>query len=316
MKWPITIIIDDGENISAIAPMVISASRLTDIPNYYVKWFMNALNRGWCMWQNPHNKTYRYVSFENTKAIVFWTKNPKPILQYLPEIDKFGYKYYFQYTLNDYGRVIEPMLTPKDADLGERILTFKRLSDMIGPEKVIWRYDPIILGDFLDVNKTLRRIRNIAEEIAPYTEKLIFSFIDTYKHVQKGLDSCGIGLRAPTEKEMHQLAEGIAEIRDASSSKFKIATCAETIDFDRLGIEHGKCIDPELISRICGDDNSLKEILPINDSGQRKACGCMPSKDIGAYNTCLNFCRYCYATKTPTAALIKLLINVQDRTYL
>ena len=134
MNDKIEIIRDNGERVSAIAPVIISASRSTDIPAFFARWFINRLAKGYCVWYNPFNQQPMYISFKNTKVVVFWTKNPDPIIQYLPELDARGIKYYFQYTLNDYeAEGFEPNVRP----LEERIETFKKLSQLVGKEKVI-----------------------------------------------------------------------------------------------------------------------------------------------------------------------------------
>ena len=134
----INIITDIGDNVEATAPIIISASRSTDIPAFYAKWFFNRLAKGYCVWYNPFNKKPMYISFKNVKAIVFWTKNPKPILPYLKELDERGIHYYFQVTLNDY---VKEGFEPNVPSVEQRVETFKQLSEMIGKEKVIWRFD-------------------------------------------------------------------------------------------------------------------------------------------------------------------------------
>ena len=151
----ITIKTDSCESVEAVAPIIISASRSTDIPAFYAKWFLNRLEKGYCVWYNPFNRQKMYISFKRCKVVVFWTKNPKPIIPYLSELDKRGIHYYFQITLNDYEREgFEPNVPP----LKERIETFKQLSKLIGKEKVIWRFDPLILTSELTSRKLLNRI--------------------------------------------------------------------------------------------------------------------------------------------------------------
>lgn len=131
---------DAGLFVDAQAPVIISASRATDIPAFYAKWFINRLKAGYVIWHNPFNQQPMYVSFKNCKVIVFWTKNPKPLIPLLHKIDQAGLHYYFQFTLNDYMKErLEPNVPPLDA----RIKMFKELSNPIGKEKVIWRFDPI-----------------------------------------------------------------------------------------------------------------------------------------------------------------------------
>lgn len=181
-----TIRIDSGERVEAQAPVILSASRSTDIPAFYSKWFFNRLAKGYCSWHNPFNHQKIYISFKNCKVIVFWTKNPKPILPYLHILDEMGIHYYFQITLNDYvNEGFEPNVPPID----ERIDTFKLLSERIGREKVIWRFDPLIMTTSIGPQELLSKIWNIGNQIKGYTNKLVFSFIDvkTYRKVQKNL---------------------------------------------------------------------------------------------------------------------------------
>ena len=312
--------------VSPLAPLVISVSRATDIPAFHAEWFMNRLNAGYCVWENPFNtKQRQYVSFEKCRAFVFWSKNPVALIPYLPKVIERGYQFYFQYTLNDYDKLgLEPNLP----SLEKRIALFKWLSDKIGRHRVIWRFDPIILGGGLTVENTLDRLYVIGREIAPYTEKLVFSFVDWYKKTERELGKIDSSLRSPTQEEMFNIAKGIVEVERALPNRLKLATCAETLDLDALGIEHNKCIDPELLLRLCPDCDDFRKAagksprsvsqgslldIPIKiqakgakDSGQRKPCGCAPSKDIGTYNTCMHFCAYCYANQSQKAVLSKM----------
>ena len=139
-------------DVVGIAPIIISASRATDIPAFYPEWFMHRLKEGYVKWINRFNGQSKYVSFEKTRAIVFWTKNPEPFMRYLPELDDTGIHYYFTFTLNDYEA---EKLEPNVPELKKRIDTFRRLSEKIGKEMVVWRFDPLIL------TKRLRDYRKI-----------------------------------------------------------------------------------------------------------------------------------------------------------
>lgn len=327
MKWPETSIDTPQGPQTAIAPLVISASRATDIPAFHAEWFMKRLRAGYCLWANPFNaRQQQYVSFERSRVFVFWSKNPAALLPHLPEITERNYQFYFQYTLNDYEKTgLEPGLP----QMRQRLDLFKRLSDQIGKHRVIWRFDPIILGDALTQENTLDRLYAIGREIAPYTEKLVFSFVDWYAKTKRELGKLNAGLRAPSEEEMQQLARGIVQVERALPSRLRLATCAESIDLQSLGIEHNKCIDPELLLRLCPDCAAFRKacggsargreqgsLVPLKapsaqtvsakDSGQRKPCGCAPSKDIGTYNTCMHFCAYCYANQSRNAVLSRM----------
>ena len=124
-------------------PFIISASRATDIPAFHGTWFMERLRAGFCRRRNPFNRAQEsFISFEKTRLFVFWSKNPAPFLKYLPEIESTGRQFYFQYTLNDYE---EEGLEPNLPVLRRRLDGFRRLADMVGPQRVIWRFYPIIL---------------------------------------------------------------------------------------------------------------------------------------------------------------------------
>ena len=198
-------IMDGMDNI--LKPVIVSASRETDLPRFYADWFLSRLGIGWCGWKNPFNGMLYKISFADMRMIVFWTKNPKPMLERLDEVEALGFKnYYFQFTLNDYdAERLEPNVPP----VAERIDTFKRLANKIGKERVIWRFDPLLLSDKISVDLLLKRIDNIGQQLKEYTEKLVFSFVDiaSYKKVQKNL--AGYGVREFSADEQVQFARGL-----------------------------------------------------------------------------------------------------------
>lgn len=321
-----------GNIVEASAPVIISASRSTDIPAFFAKWFINRLEEGYCVWYNPFNQQPMYISFRDTKVVVFWTKNPAPIIPYLPELDKRGIHYYFQVTLNDYEK---EHLEPNVPLLQKRIDTFKQLSSLIGHERVIWRFDPLIITSSSPPRELLTRIWNVGNQLMGYTDKLVFSFADvrTYRKVQNNLikDTTyftrdTIEMAEPTEEQRSEIVEGLSKIRDAWHQKgwnIKLATCAEQFDYEQYDIEHNRCIDGELMEQLWSDDKELVYFLHtgelpvpdlfgtmpaiplthknLKDKGQRKVCGCMISKDIGMYNTCHHLCTYCYANTSREA---------------
>ena len=325
---------DDSKQVEATAPVIISASRSTDIPAFYAKWFFNRLAKGYCAWYNPFNQQKMYISFERCRVIVFWTKNPAPIIPYLPELDKRGIHYYFQVTLNDY---VKEGFEPNVPSVEERVETFKKLSSLVGNEKVIWRFDPLIITPNIGPRELLTRIWHVGKKLKGYTDKLVFSFIDVraYRKVQNNLvketmffTKEDVENAEANHAQRIEIVEGLKKIREAWHKEnwdVKMATCAEDIDLEAYGIEHNRCIDGELMKRIFADDKELVyylhtlkwpekdmfgEIPPIpnktknvKDAGQRKICGCMVSKDIGMYNTCRHFCVYCYANTSKEAVL-------------
>ena len=291
---------EQGVDVEAIAPVIVSASRATDIPAFYADWFFNRLDKGYASWRNPFNGKDSYVSFANTRFVVFWSKNPKPLIPYLPILQEKGIGFYIQFTLNDYDA---EQLEPGVPRLAERIDTFKRIVDEYGVGSVVWRFDPLILTEKISPELLLHRISAIAEPLNGYLEKLVFSFADIagYRSVARNLRAAGINYREWDTETMSAFARQLAELR----LPFRLATCAEAIDLEEFGIEHNRCIDAELMARRSPDDVELKSFLQRAkpDSGQRKLCGCILSKDIGAYNTCPHLCRYCYANYSPQTVM-------------
>jgi DNA repair photolyase len=259
-------------------------------------------------WVNPFNGRPHYLSFAKTRAVVFWTKNPRPLLPYLPELDRRGVGYYFQFTLNDYeSEGLEPGMPP----LSERIATFQELSQTLGKARVVWRADPLLLADGLDVDRLLERVARVGERTYSFTEKLVIAFadIERYAKVQRRLRAFGRGCRELSPDEMCAFAEKL--VFAAKSWGLSIATCAEAIDLEDLGIEKNRCIDDRLLARLFPEDTELLRFLgpeetrtQLKDKGQRKECRCIVSKDIGAYDTCPHLCRYCYANSSERAVQV------------
>jgi len=309
-----------GEKQLATAPVIISASRATDIPAFYADLFIHRLNEGHLKWKNPFNNTQSYVSFKNTRLIVFWSKNPKPMIKFLPEIDKMGINYYFQYTLNDYDNQNYESNVPP---LKTRIETFKQLAQLIGKQKVIWRFDPLLLTDKISVLDLLQKIKNIGDQLQNYTNKLVISFADikNYSKVIKNLTKENINYIDWTDELMLEFATELQKLN--KTWNFEIGTCAEKIALQPFGIVHNKCIDDDLMIKLFETDKKLMDFLDykpkqnsifatnniennkttnLKDKGQREFCGCIMSKDIGSYNTCPHGCVYCYANSSKEIA--------------
>lgn len=264
--------------------MILSVSRRTDIPNYYAEWFLNRIKEGYLYVRNPmnaHQVSKIILSPEVVDCIVFWTKNPQPMLSRLDELN--AYQYYFQFTLTGFGNDIECNVPHKKKCM---IPIFQELSRKIGQEKVIWRYDPIIFTDKYTPEYHLKAFEQIAKELHGYTSKCVISFVDLYAKNQKSMKA--LNSFSLSEKDLLRFAKEIAFI--AGKYDMKVATCAETIDLSSCGIEHNCCIDKELIEQIIGC-----KIQAGKDKNQRKECGCIESVEIGTYNTCKNGCQYCYA---------------------
>jgi len=270
--------------------MIISASRRTDIPCYYSQWFMKCIRAGHVLTRNPMNHAQLSkvpLSPEVVDCIVFWTKDAANIMPYLGELDALGYNYYFQFTLTPYDRALEPNLRPK-AEIEE---AFIKLSKRIGRKRVVWRYDPIILNDTLDINYHKAQFIRMCDKLSPYTDTVVISFVDMYAKLEKRRDVQGRPFVRPiTEDEIAELSAFIG--KTAKEHSIRAAACCESGDLLKYGIEKSACIDRARIEKICG----IKLLARVSkDKNQREGCGCCASIDIGAYNTCLNGCVYCYA---------------------
>lgn len=274
--------------------MIISASRRTDIPAFYAQWFINRIRAGFCTVPNPFNpRQIARVSLlpEDVDLIVFWTRNPRPLFPYLGELDRRGYRYYFQVTLLGYPRQIEPQNSPRAA----AIRTFQELASRIGPERVIWRYDPIVFSRLTGACYHAENYAQIAAALKNYTHRSVISVMDMYVKFRKRIDRLnqdGLAIQAydggPSQRfdDLMMALEG-----SARENGMQIQSCAEGLDLTIYGIQPGKCIDDTYIQATFG-----LEVDHRKDPGQRKACGCVVSKDIGMYDSCLFGCPYCYAT--------------------
>lgn len=321
---------ESGEIVEAQAPVILSASRSTDIPAFYADWFFHRLDVGYSAWINPYNNTKSYVSYRNTRLIVFWSKNPKPLLPHLDVLKGKGINCYIQYTLNNYEKENIEKGVPV---LDSRIETFRQLADKLGYGKVIWRFDPLILTDHITIDDLLNKIEYIGDKLKGYTEKLVFSFADitSYRKVKCNLDNNHIRYREFDETTMNEFARQLARLNEKWN--YTLATCGEKIDIEQFGIQHNRCIDDDLMIRYFADDKILMDHLGIEfrneglfdpiqiihkknnkDKGQRLYCGCITSKDIGEYNTCPHQCEYCYANTTKEAAIANWKNHCKNRT--
>ena len=327
---------ENGETVEAQAPIIVSASRSTDIPAFYSDWFFNRLEKGYSAWTNPFNGVKSYVSYKHTHFIVFWSKNPRPLLRNLNILRDHNIKCYIQYTLNDYEQEKLERVPP----LAARIETFKQLVNQLGKGAVIWRFDPMILTDKISIDDLLEKVQNIGNQLKDYTEKLVFSYADiaTYRKVKHNLEKNGIPYHDWNKEQMDEFAKKLASMNINQRWNFQLATCGEKVDIDKYGIQHNRCIDGDLITRLAWDDKELMDFMHVKiedvpqpslfgetvlpkgaillsknhyfiskhkkDAGQRPFCECMASKDIGEYNTCPHLCEYCYANTSKESAIL------------
>lgn len=331
--WNKVIIDTPHGEVSAVAPIIISASRATDIPAFYSDWFFERLKAGYLKWINPFNRKAQYVSMAEARVIVFWTKNPAPIMMRLEELDKREINYYFTVTVNDYeAEGLEPGLPSLDA----RIESFARLSKLIGKERVIWRFDPLLQTNCMGPRELLEKVASVGSRIHRFTEQLVISFadIDEYGKVKAKLAKNNVLWQPFNEKDIDIIAKGLQQLN--SKWGLEVKTCGEKYDLSAYGIMHSSCIDAELMKKLFSSDRTLMEFLGVpvrddsnlfpdyssvptrqdlniklKDHGQRSACGCVVSKDIGQYDTCVHQCMYCYANNTDKIAQRNM--NVHSR---
>ena len=336
-SWQHSEIVIDGQIVKAQAPLIVSASRSTDIPAFYADWFFYRLDKaGYSAWTNPFNGVKSYVSYKDTRFIVFWSKNPKPLLRHLPILKQRGIGCYIQYSLNDYE---EEGLEKNVPPIEQRIETFKQLTNALGKGHVIWRFDPLVLTDSINIDKLLDKVENIGNQLLGYTEKLVFSFADilSYRKVQANLQKANINYIDWQEDQMREFARRLSVLNQKWG--YELATCGEKIDLTEFGVKKNHCVDDELIIKLAYDDKKLMDYLKVKfypmpqkslfgdseslpdsaiilpngmyalhgdnkDKGQRAFCGCIKSKDIGEYNTCVHGCEYCYANASKQAAVM------------
>lgn len=280
--------------------MIISASRRTDIPAFYSDWFFNRIKERYVLVPNPYNsKMISRISLDPAvvDCIVFWSKNPAPMLEKLDKLK--DYNYYFQFTLNPYGPDIENHLPA----ISKRIDTFKRLSDRIGKEKVIWRYDPVLTNETYTPGFHKEKFAEIAYELKEHTEKCMLGFIDHYQHIRTAVGQFNI--QPLLKADIEEMAVSFKKTVDTCS--IQLDTCTVKVDLTHLGIPGGLCIDNQLVERIAGYPISVRK-----DKNQRDICRCAESIDIGTYESCLNGCIYCYAIKG-NYNTVKYNLNKHDK---
>ncbi len=257
--------------------MIISASRRTDIPALYGDWFINRVRAGFAVVRNPVDGRPVRVPLtpETVDVIVFWTKNPRPFFDKLDILDEAGFSYWFRFTLNGYGRDIEPGL-----DAGQLTDTFAALSERLGRARTVWAYDPVLFAPGIDEDWHIRNFEKLSAAVGRYTDTCILSLYDDYHSGE----AARAGIRRPSDEAAARLCRAFADI---AGSAFRLQSCA-----DALPVEKGACIDRVRAERVSGCRITAKK-----DAGQRHGCRCIESVDIGCYDSCTHFCRYCYANR-------------------
>lgn len=261
--------------------MIINTGQRTDIPAFYSEWFFNRVREGFVMTRNPYDprRISRYkLDPETVDAICFCSKNPAPMIPRLSELSAF--RQYWHVTITPYGRDIEPFVPPKE----EVMESFRRLSDIVGKNRIVWRYDPIFISGKYTLENHLETFARMAAELSGYTDVCVISFIDLYAKTRRNFQEA----RAVTREERARIGEGFARI--AAEHGIRLRACAEGTDLERFGIDCRGCMTREALEEALGE-----RLLITGKRTAREACDCLLEHDIGAYNTCGHGCLYCYA---------------------
>lgn len=264
--------------------MILSVSRRTDIPACYWQWFLNRLDAGFLCVRNPFNPRQISRIDLNPRLVdcmVFWTKNPSNMAASASRLQ--DYIWYAQVTITGYGKDLEPGVPDKKQFV---IPAFQELADSFGAQRMIWRYDPILISEKYTASYHLHAFRQIARRLNGYTHRVIISFLDLYRKNKNAVQA--LGIRPVCRDEAVELAAGLRGI--AEDNGMEICSCAEKLDLTPAGISAGACVDKRLIEELCGCPLEVRK-----DKNQRPQCGCMESIDAGAYDTCSMGCKYCYA---------------------
>ncbi len=279
--------------------MIISASRRTDIPAFYSEWLGRRLQAGFCLVPNPFNaKQVARVSLraEDVEAIVFWTRHARPMFRLLPLLERRGAPLYFQYTITGYGRPVEQRTPPLEV----AVATLRTLSRRLPAGAVVWRYDPILIGAAFPFEWHLERFRRIARELEGFVERVVVSVLQPYRKTSRRLGKLfswdsELSPEPAREPGLEDLFGSLA--RAASEHGMTVEACAQERDYSSVGVGPTRCVDDRILGALAPGPWPAKR-----DTGQRAACRCIPSKDIGMVDTCVFGCAYCYATRSDELA--------------
>lgn len=256
--------------------MILNVSSRTDIIAFYEKWLIKRVEAGFVDVRNPFNpKLVNRINFSDVDLILFCTKNPIPILN---DLNKIKIPYLFQITITPYKRDIEPNVPSKK----EVIEAVKKISKAIGKENVSVRYDPIFLSEKYNIDYHIKAFKKLCMLLNGYVETIIVSFLDEYKNVLKNKNV--LKYRKFTEEDYKIIGKNFSKI--AKLNNMKVQTCFEERNLTEYGFTKGECLSHELAYRLTGKKYK---------SWKARKCNCVEMVDIGVYNSCKHFCKYCYA---------------------
>ncbi len=285
---------------------IISASRRTDIPAFYMSWLMNRLRTGYVCYPNPFSGEVYTVSLrpEEVHSIVFWSKGYKPLLSHLDELKERGYYFYFHYTITGAPRVLEPHVP----DWQRSVQVFQELAKRTSPRYVQWRFDPILFTEELGTKFYIERFRDIATALSGATQRCYFSFAVFYGKVERQLQRTGIYFHDPAMEEKQALIEAMADIA-APCGITLYACCQDALVTGR--VQKARCVDGDLLAELFPDRPRISQLRPT-----REQCGCVASRDIGMYDTCPYGCLYCYANQSRKVALARFRAHNTEKEML
>ena len=261
--------------------MIINTGQRTDIPAFYADWFVNRLKAGFVLVRNPYNprSVTRYrLSPEVVDLIGFCTKNPAPMLPHLDLLRPYGQYWYV--TITPYGKEIEPGVPDKR----EVLDSFRRLSDIVGPDRMGWRYDPVFISGEYPAERHIRAFEYMAQTLSGYTRTAVISFVDLYEKTKRNFPE----VRPVTAEQRLQLGKAFVEI--AGQYGMTVRPCGEGDELAPFGADCSGCMTVAMYEQALGRRLKVPKTAPA-----RKECACYLGGDIGAYNTCGHLCRYCYA---------------------
>ena len=281
--------------------MILNVSGRTDIVAFYTPWFMKRYDEGFVDVRNPfYPKLVNRIYFEDVDLILFCTKNPIPILNYINKIDK---KIIFHVTLTPYKKDIEPNV-PKKTDI---IKAIKRLANIIGIDNLYIRYDPIFVSDKYNIHYHINAFDKLCKILNGYVKHFIISFMDDYKNVHKNMKY----IKARKMVEDDYKAIGMSFSKSASKNGMTVQTCFEDINLVQYGFKKADCLSHELAYKLTGKTNFKSYNIRKGNK-----CKCVSMVDIGAYNTCMHFCKYCYANYDEQKVSKNILKHNQNSTIL
>ena len=279
--------------------MILNTGGRTDTVQYYSEWLLNRFREGYVLSRNPlFPEIVNRIELnpETIDVVVFCSKDYSPILPRLHEISN-RFNCYYHYTITAYGTDIEPRVP----SIEDSIRTLKALAAQVGPEKIAWRYDPVLLTEKYTIERHLETFDRMARELTPYVDRCIFSFVEMYKKLEVNMPE----LLPVSEEDKLTLAENLGAI--AQRYSLWLQTCATRTDYEQFGIHRSGCMTTEIFSQALGI-----EFKKTPHKGNRLGCACMESRGLGDYNSCPNSCRYCYANKDHAKALQNYLTHNPD----